>query len=134
MAVSDGGGVQRIAEYERLAKEHWRGDHDEHEPPYLVYWDSTEDAWLDGFETGCRAALTDWLSRGFVVVPAKTPHKGPRAQVVTPSDGVMTREGEILAVALHAAEERELDLLAKIGRLERLIDGLESSGGGRTDA
>ena len=62
----------------------------------------------------------------FVVVRAKFGHKGPRAQVITPSDGVLTREGQVLAVALHAAEERELDLLAKIGRLERQIDGGES--------
>lgn len=39
--------------------EHWRGDHDEHEPPHLVYWDSTKDAWTDGFETGYRAALAE---------------------------------------------------------------------------
>lgn len=65
---------------------------------------------------------------GWAVVPAKQEHKGPRAQVITPSDGVVTREGQILAVALHAAEERELDLLAKIGRLERQLahnDGVE---------
>lgn len=45
------------ADLGRLAKEHWRGDHDEHEPPHLVWWDSIDDAWCDGFETGYRAAL-----------------------------------------------------------------------------
>lgn len=48
---------EQIADLERLAKEHWLGDHDEHEPPHLCWWDSTQDAWTDGFETGYRAAL-----------------------------------------------------------------------------
>ena len=78
--------------------------------------------WTDAIILAEAAATALWEA-GWAVVPAKQEHKGPRAQVITPSDGVLTREGQILAVALHAAEERELDLLAKIGRLERLIDG-----------
>ena len=114
---------EQNADLDRLAKEHWRGDHDEHEPPHLVWWDNTQDAWCDGFETGYRVSLERLKAAGLVVVQGKDEPKGPRAQVITPSDCVLTKEGQILAVALHAAEERELDLLAKIGKLERQIDG-----------
>ena len=66
--------------------------------------------------------IADCVPEGYVLVPAKIEHKGPRAQVITPSDTVMTREGQILAIALRAAEERELDYLAEIGKLRRLLE------------
>jgi hypothetical protein len=84
------------------------------------------DGWSYTKEDLGHLAVGALLEAGYVVVPRKVSPKGPRAQVITPSDSVLTREGQILAVALHAAEERELDLLAKIGRLERQIDGTVS--------
>lgn len=90
------------ADYVALAKEHWRGDHDEHEPPHLVYWDSTKDAWLDGFETGYRAALAA-LTDGVEDPPAKEtggrpePQRlgfaGPESCSTSPSPGTTHRRG-----------------------------------------
>ena len=85
------------------------------------------DGWTYTKDDLGHLAIGALLEAGWVIVPRKVEHKGPRAQVITPSDGVLTREGQILAVALHAAEERELDLLAKVGRLERQLAQIDGT-------
>lgn len=45
------------AELERFAEEHWRRAHSGDQAPHLARWDSSKDAWLDGFETGYEAGL-----------------------------------------------------------------------------
>lgn len=40
-----------------LAVEAWHADPGDGMPPHEVWWDSTKDAWFDGYEAGYKAAL-----------------------------------------------------------------------------
>ncbi len=62
-----------------------------------------------------------WLREKLDRLLLKQP-TGPRGQVVTLADCVETNEGYRYALLLQEAEKRELDLLAKVAKLEKLLE------------